>query len=134
MTGYLLDTNVISELSKRHPHPAVVQWTSAQSQTYLSVLTIGEILQGVERLRPRDTRRAEQIAHWAQQVQVQHRGRVLDVDHAVVTHWSTLPASRTLPVIDSLIAATALANGLVVATRNVEDFADAGVGTINPFQ
>ncbi len=136
MTAYLLDTNVISEMSRPRPHRAVARWVEGRQTTYLSVLTIGELRRGAWRLRPRDPERAHGYDAWIEQVVAAHGNRIHQVDQEVVECWAALSASakRTLPPIDSLIAATALVHGLTIATRNARDFADTGVPVFNPFE
>lgn len=134
MKKYLLDTNVISELSKPHPNAQVIAWFDSEPEVFLSVLTIGELLRGVVPLRSSNPRRADALEAWLQRIRAEFAGSILDLDEAVAERWAALPLRRTLPAIDSLIAATALAHGLTVATRNVADFADAGVEVCNPFE
>lgn len=136
MTAYLLDTNVLSEMSRSRPHQGVVGWLQGQRPiTHLSVLTIGELRRGSWRIRPRDVRRADRYDAWIDENIEAHEDRVHAVDREVVECWAALSASakRTLPPIDGLIAATALVHGLTVATRNVRDFADTGAATFDPF-
>ena len=80
-----------------------------------------------------NTGRARSLEHWIRDLQREYRGRILAVDEEVVIRWASLGAERTLPVLDGLIAATALEHGLTVATRNERDYADTGVAVFNPF-
>lgn len=134
MTAFLLDTNVVSEMSRTRPNQGVLGWLQGQRPvTHLSVLAIGELRRGVWRLRLRDASRADRYNAWIDQAVESHEDRVHAVDREVIERWAILTAGRTLPEVDSLIAATALVHGLTVATRNVRDFADTGVATFNPF-
>ena len=134
MSEYLLDTNVVSELARAHPHPSAAAWLrSAGEECFLSVLTVGELRRGVWMLQQHDARKAARIGAWVDEIASEYADRILPVDGEVAQRWATLPARRTLPVIDALIAATALAHGLVVATRNTKDFADTGVLVVDPF-
>ena len=133
MAGYLLDTNVISELIKKRPAPQVAPWLTGHADCYLSVLTLGELERGVCLLRQRDSVRAGRLDDWLSRLASEYADRILNVDARVVSAWANLPFTRTLPVIDSLIAATAAAHDLTVATRNTADFEDTGVLTIDPF-
>ncbi len=138
MTAFLLDTNVISELSRRRPDPSVVEWLRAADECRLSVLTIGELQRGVRLLRRRDPgaigqERADRIDAWLAQLCTAYADRILDVDLRVMRHWADLPTRRTLPAVDGLIAATAAAHGLTIATRNARDFEGLGVAVVNPF-
>lgn len=134
--SYLLDTNVISELARARPEPSVSTWfgEATDEALYLSVLSLGELRRGVERL-PAGQRR-EKLRRWLEQDLREWFGsRLLPVDAPVADTWGTLLAStrRTLPAIDGLIAATALHHGLRLVTRNVADFEVAGLDVINPW-
>lgn len=134
MTGYLLDTNVVSELTKPQPHPGAREWLSAADDCYLSVLTLGEIERGVWLLREREPARADAIHTWLDQLRHDYADRVLPVDAAVASVWAQRPTLRTVAVVDALIAATAIAHGLTLATRNTADFTGLGAMVINPFE
>ena len=134
MSGYLLDTNVVSELARAHPHAGVAAWLrSAGEECFLSVLTVGELRRGVWTLQQRDPQKAARIGTWVDGIASEYADRILPVDALAAQRWATLPAQRTLPVVDALIAATALAHDLTVATRNVRDFAGTGVPVVDPF-
>ncbi len=130
---FLLDTNVISELHKRkRPNPAVRRWwqSTPRDQMYLSVLVLGEIRGGIERLRRRDPAQAAVLEVWHASLQTEYRGRILIVDAAISDRWGRLAATRPLPLIDALLAATALVHDL---TRNTKDIASTGVRLLDPF-
>lgn len=138
MSGFLLDTNVASEMVKPKPHPGVMQWISAvdEALVYFSVVTLGEIRKGIAS-RPEAARRA-QLESWVNALVDRFSGRILPVDLAVADRWGHL-AGRckirgvTLPVIDGLLAATALQYNLVFVTRNVKDVQGTGVDTLDPW-
>lgn len=134
--AWLLDTNVVSELRRRTPTPAVVHWYEGvrADSLYLSVLTVGEIHQGVIRLRPRDPRRAAAIAAWLDELLVGYAEHVLPVTEAVARRWAELNSVRPLPVVDSLLAATASVHDLTFVTRNAVDVAGTGVPVLDPFE
>ena len=135
--SYLLDTNVLSELRKGprcNTHVAVWFAPVPDDEMYLSVLVIGEIRRGIERLRSRDPQAATSLAGWLTQVITGHRGRILAVDHAVAEEWGRMTAVRPLSTVDSLLAATAKVHGLTLVTRNVIDIAATGVASLNPFE
>lgn len=134
--SYLIDTNVISELSRPKPAAAVMAWfeTVADDALHLSVLTLGELRRGVERL-PMGKRR-EKLRYWLEHELPGWFGdRLLPVDAAVADTWGRLQATaeRTLPAIDSLLAATALHHHLRLVTRNISDFEVDGIETVNPW-
>lgn len=133
--SYLLDTNVISELRKRRPAPAVIRWFEAVPATglYLSCLTIGEIRLGIERLRPKDAVRAEAIERWLRGLLTGYRDRIVPVDAAVAETWGRINVPQQVPVIDGLLAATALARDWTLVTRNGRDVARSGVRLLNPW-
>ncbi|UTT57856.1 type II toxin-antitoxin system VapC family toxin [Cellulosimicrobium cellulans] len=132
---YLLDTNVVSELVRTRPDEQVVAWLRGLQtpQIYLSVLTVGEIRTGVQRLVPRDAARATALETWVHGLEETYGDRILPVTLEIAQRWPAVHAARPLPVVDSLLAATALAHGLTVATRNTRDFVDSGVPVVNPF-
>lgn len=134
--NYLLDTNIISDLVSSKPNKNVAKWVESvpQNTLYLSVLTLGEIRSGIERRE--DGKRKNQLIAWLEhQLPQWFAGRILLVDHQVADRWGYLVGGtkRTLPMIDSLLAATALTNNLVMVTRNVKDFDMQGLEVINPF-
>ena len=130
---YLLDTNILSETRKRDPAPGVVDWikSTPPDQLHVSVLTLGEITQGIARVRARgDQAQAAILERWMRGIEKGFAGRALPVTLRVAAEWGR---QQPMPVIDALIAATARVNGLTLVTRNVKDFERAGVPLINPF-
>ena len=135
--SYLLDTNILSELRKGPRCNAnVAAWFAPvpEHAVYLSVLVIGEIRRGIERIRRRDLQAAATLETWLAQVVAQHRERILAVNREVAEEWGRMTATRSLPTIDSLLAATAKSHGLTLVTRNVTDIAATGVPYLNPFE
>lgn len=134
---YLIDTNIISEVRKgRRCDPNVAAWYRGirEDEIFLSVLVVGEIRQGIERLRSRNPRQANALEGWLEELLQSFGDRILPVDEKVAQHWGRHNASRIFPVIDSLLAATAEAHGLTLATRNVKDIEGSGVRCLNPFE
>lgn len=137
---YLLDTCVISEFTRRQPNEQVVRWLSETDEDtlYLSVLSIGEIQHGIERLE--DSPRKEELHDWLENDLILRFGkRILPLDVRTLLVWGELIGrlerqGRKIPAFDGLIAATALAHELVVVTRNTADFAPAGVRLFNPWE
>lgn len=135
--SYLIDTNVLSELRKHNnADPNVLRWFEQikAEELFLSVLTIGEIRNGIERIRRRDMKQATQLEQWLQQVETAMETRILPVTLTIANRWGQLGIPDPLPVIDSLLAATALVHDLTLVTRNVRDVAKTGVKLINPFE
>ncbi|HEV2365952.1 MAG TPA: type II toxin-antitoxin system VapC family toxin [Caulobacteraceae bacterium] len=135
--SYLIDTNIISEVRKGARCDAHVSaWYSsiADEELFLSTLVLGEIRKGVELARPRDASKAAALERWLHEVETAFDGRVLGIDNAVSDQWGRMSAIRPIPVIDGLLAATALTNGLTLATRNDRDVAGLGATVLNPFK
>jgi hypothetical protein len=133
---YLLDTNVLSETRRRQPAAGVADWIAATppGRLHVSVLTLGEIEQGIAKIGGRgDRHQAAALERWLRDVQAGFEDRVLPVTLPVATAWGRQQYAKPLPVIDALIAATARVHGLTVVTRNVKDFELAGVPILNPF-
>lgn len=133
--SFLLDTNVVSELRKKSPDPGVVDWVKSvkSAQLYLSVIVVGEIKQGVERLAGRDPQRATAIDDWRQRLVRGYSDRIVPVSLEVAETWGRLNASARLPLADGLMAATALVYNWTFVTRNVADVERTGVRLLNPF-
>lgn len=137
LDGYLLDTNLISETVRKTPDAAVMAWLDSleSEQLFVSVLSLGEIRKGA--LAIADKRRRDKLLAWLQTtLPAWFEDRVLPVDAAVCDHWADLmvQAGQPLPAIDSLLAATAVRAGLVVATRNVRDFQRMKAPVVNPWE
>jgi predicted nucleic acid-binding protein len=134
---YLLDTNVLSELFKRQPEPKVVRWiTEAEiGSLFLSVLTLGEIRKGVEKME-KGARKSRLIQFLEKDIPAQFEDRILAVDAEVGEAWGILEAQagRPLSTVDALLAATALAHNLTLVTRNTQDFAFHHLKILNPWE
>lgn len=137
---YLLDTNVISELIAREPNPRVVQWINQvdPNMVYLSVITIGEIRKGVEKLAV--SKRRQAIEEWLEaDLLVRFEGRILEISVQTMLTWGELVGrlekqGKPLDAVDSLIAAIALQGACVLVTRNESDFQGTGVSVLNPWK
>lgn len=135
--NYLIDTNVISEIRKRDRCDLqVAAWYASidEKSIYLSVLVLGEIRRGIERVRPADPAQARALETWLNQVTELFSDRILPVDHAVADAWGRMGAGRPLATIDSLLAATAKVNRMTLVTRNAPDVAGLDVSALNPFE
>jgi toxin FitB len=139
VSGFLLDTNVVSELIKPKPDPKVTAWVEAAEENLfrLSVLTLGEIRKGINSL-PDSARRAALESWLNHDLLIRFAHRILDVDQAVADRWgrlaaNALAAKQLLPVIDGLLAATAIHHNLTLVTRNAKDVSPTGVPVINPW-
>jgi toxin FitB len=140
MSGFLLDTNCVSELIRPEPEPCVLDWIDAADEAtlYLSVLTLGEIRKGVAGLA--QGRRRTRLETWLEvDLRARFSGRIVPVDAGVADRWGRLAADakrqgKALPVIDGLLAATALHLNLTVVSRNARDFVAAHVPVLNPWE
>jgi toxin FitB len=135
--NYLIDTNIISEVRKgARCDPKVARWYEKVEDTslYLSVLVIGEIRRGIERVRPKDNAKADALEQWLEAVDTAFGDRILAVDRTVASEWGRLNVNRPLPVIDGLLAATAKIHRMTLVTRNTVDIADLDVLMLNPFE
>lgn len=136
MSGFLIDTNVISELVKPRPDRRVIEWveTADENLLYLSVLTLGKIRKGVAS-QP-DRKRQTLLENWFQDLLIRFSGRILPVDQAVADRWGQMTGSAKspLPVIDSLLAATALHHNLILVTRDTRAVLATGVSLLNPWE
>lgn len=132
---YLIDTNVLSELSKRSPNEGVRTWFEnvPSEQLWVSVLVLGEIRAGIASRARRDARGAARLAAWLDSLVAEHRSRILVVNRRVADAWGPLNVPDRLPTIDGLLAATAIVHDLTLVTRNVRDVARTGVRVLNPF-
>jgi predicted nucleic acid-binding protein len=140
MSGFLLDTNCISELIRPQPDRRVMEWMDSanESALYLSVLTLGEIRRGVAILT--QSARRTKLETWLEiDLKARFHGRILLIDEAVADRWGSLSAEmkrkgKPLPVIDGLLAATAIHHNLTIVSRNVSDFAPTRVPLLNPWE
>ena len=134
--GYLLDTNVVSETRKNRPDSGVTAFLTAADSAglFLSVLTLGELRKGVEARRKTDPLAADRLGAWVDTIETEFADRLLCVDAATAKVWGELSAGRSLPVIDTLIAATAIRHGVTLVTRNTGDFESTGAPLVDPWQ
>lgn len=136
MSGFLLDTNVVSELRKGdRADPGVRRWFEehAADQLWLSALVVGELRRGVELLRRRDAKAGDVLSAWLDRVTTEFGDRILPITTEVCERWGVLNVPDPLPVVDGLLAATALEHDLVFVTRNTGDVERTGVQFDNPF-
>lgn len=138
--NYLLDTCVLSELIKPKPSRNVVKWISDIDERclYISVLTIGEIHKGIEKLP--ESKKKDNLHKWVNfDLTERFNNKILNIDINIVTTWGKVQAQseligQTLPTVDGLIACTGIVHDLTVATRNTKDMKASGVSLINPWE
>ena len=132
---YLLDTNVLSETRKKHADVNVTTFVANTdpSALYISVLTLGELRKGIAQKRRTDPAAATALAAWVDGLEVGFADRILGIDAATASQWGELSAQRPRPIIDTLLAATAIVHQLIFVTRNTGDVDDIGVKLLNPF-
>ncbi|MEM9089404.1 MAG: type II toxin-antitoxin system VapC family toxin [Cyanobacteria bacterium P01_F01_bin.53] len=145
--NYLVDTCVISEYLKKQPVQQVIDWLDEQDERklYLSSLTIAELKKGYfkllnKRSAQKNASKAAKIRLWIQRIEQRFDSRLIEIDAKVLTEWSKLcgraeAMGNKLPVVDSLLAATARSHGLIVVTRNVSDLerCNSEIDILNPF-
>jgi predicted nucleic acid-binding protein len=133
---FLLDTDLLSALAKRRRDPNVERWLARRrdGDLCLSVISVGEIERGITMQRDRDSAFTERLTNWLEQLLAVDSERVLPFDLAAARRWGELSARIGHGGADLQIAATALARGLTVATRNGAHFAPTGVAVVNPFE
>ena len=140
MSGFLLDTNCVSELVRVKPEPRVMDWMDGADEglLYLSVLTLGEIRKGLAGLA--QGKRRARLETWLKvELQTRFSGKILAIDAPVADRWGVLAAQAkskgvSLPIIDGLLAATALHYNLTVVSRNTSDFTNAQVQVLSPWE
>lgn len=135
--GWLVDTNVLSELRKgTRADPSVSAWFEvvADDELYTSVLVLGEVRRGIESIRRRDTVAADALEFWLRRTVEVFADRVLPIDAAISDRWGRLNVPDPVPTVDGLLAATALEHDLVLVTRNARDVEPTGVRFLNPFE
>jgi predicted nucleic acid-binding protein len=134
--AYLVDTNVLSELRKGpRCRVAVAEWFASvdDEELFLSVLVIGELQRGADRIRRRDARSANALDRWLRLVTTKYAERILPITLPIARLWGSFGVPDPIPTVDGLLAATAVEHELVLVTRNVKDVARTGVAVINPF-
>lgn len=132
----LLDTNVMSELRKgERANSGVREWVTSveDAELYISVLVVGEIRQGIERLRGRDPAQASVLDSWLNMIQTDYRERTIGVTAHIAEEWGRMNAFDRLPTVDGLLAATARVERLTLVTRNTKDVERTGIEVLNPF-
>ncbi|MBV8725105.1 MAG: type II toxin-antitoxin system VapC family toxin [Candidatus Eremiobacteraeota bacterium] len=139
MTGFLLDTNVVSDLRKPRPNRGLVAWIDAsdENKLFLSVITMGEIRVGIE-TQTNQKKRSDLETWLVSSLMVRFEGRILPFDLGVAERWGRIEGrarsgSGKLPIVDSFIAATALHHDLTLVTNNESDFARTGAAIVNPW-
>ncbi|MBM3181678.1 MAG: type II toxin-antitoxin system VapC family toxin [Chloroflexi bacterium] len=138
--SFLLDTCVLSEALSKKPDPNVLGFVDDldSDDVYLSVITIGELFKGIEKLP--NSRRKNELHEWFNdELLIRYDGKILPLDTRILMTWGTLIArlgsdGYTMPAVDSFIAATAITYELVLITRNIGDFERSGIEIINPWK
>lgn len=135
--SYLVDTNVISEWRKgARANAGVVSWFEevADDEIHISVLTVGELRHGINSIERRDASTARVLDGWLRGIVEGFHERLLPIDQVIAEEWGRMNVAYSLPVVDSLLAATAKVHGLTLVTRNTKDVARTGIHCLNPFR
>lgn len=133
--SYLLDTNVVSEARRRGGEPRVAAWLGSvpADELFVSVLVLGEVRRGIERLRVRDPDQAEVFERWLGELRHRFADRIVPIDTEIAEEWGRITAVTPVPVEDGLMAATAKVRGMVFVTRNVGHVTGTGANLLNPW-
>ena len=133
---YLLDTNILSETRKKEANERVMSFlsTAESSALFISVLSLGELRKGVALKTRSDADAAKRLGAWVDGLEFSFGERILGVDAAIARQWGELSAQRSRPVVDTLLAATALVHKLTLVTRNISDVHDLGVKLLDPWR
>ena len=134
--GYLLDTNVVSETRKKKADERVLAFleSAEASALYISVLTLGELRKGVARKKLEDPEAAARLAGWVEGLEVSFADRIVEIDSAIAGLWGDWSGQRPRPVVDTLLAATAVVHGFTLVTRNIRDVEDTPVKVLDPWK
>lgn len=132
---YLLDTNIVSEISKRTPNAGVLQWFDATEDTdlFLSVITLGEIRKGIEQKRQTDPRRAQRLERTLHTIRVDYRDRIVPVSEDIAEEWGRMCMIYPNHAVDNLLSATAKVRDMTLVTRNIRDVGIHDISCLNPF-
>ena len=136
MSGFLLDTNVISEASKPRPSKDVLHFIASMrpEESFLSVLTLGELRRGVYLWSARNPSQPNRLGAWVDGIEIAFESRLLDVNAAIADQWARFRVQRDRSPVDTLLAATAHVHRLTIVTRNVKDFEGLGMPIVNPWR
>jgi len=134
--GYLLDTNVVSETRKLRPDARVGAFLDSleAEQMFVSVITLGELRKGAAMRARSDREAADELSRWIERLGGSFSARIVSIDTEIADRWGRLGAARARPVIDTLLAATAIVHNLTLATRNTREVADTGARIVNPWE
>jgi predicted nucleic acid-binding protein len=135
--SYLIDTNVLSEIRKGDKaHKKVRSWwkNTQNEEIFISVLVLAEVRRGIEQIRNSQPQKALMLENWLFEIIDRFRDRLLPINLRTADLWGLMGAERTLPLVDSLVAATAVTNNLTLVTRNTKDMQSCGARLLNPFE
>ncbi len=132
---YLLDTNVLSETRKRKADAGVISFleNAEAAALYISVLTLGELRKGVAAKGHSDSGAAKSLGGWVDGLEYSFAERILGIDAPTARLWGEWSAERPRPVVDTLLAATAVSRGMTLVTRNVSDLRGIKMKLLNPW-
>jgi predicted nucleic acid-binding protein len=135
MESYLLDTNIVSELRKSRPNEQVLDFVKGHEtrRLFISVMTIGELRRGAEKPRLTGPAYSKVLHEWVDEIESTYAQQILPIDLLTARIWGELSSTRSRPIVDTLLAATSIANNLTLVTRNVIDVGDIPLRVLNPW-
>jgi len=133
--SYLLDTNIVSEFRKSKPNKQVIDFVTSNDprRVFISVMTIGELRRGAEKPRLTDPAYSKVLHEWVDEIESTYEKQILPIDMLTARIWGELSSTRSRPIVDTLLAATSIANRLTFVTRNTIDVRDIPLKVLNPW-
>ena len=135
LESYLLDTNIVSEFRKSKRNEQVIDFVKGRDprRVFISVMTMGELRRGAEKPRLTNPAYSKMLHEWVDEIEFTYAQQILPIDLLTARIWGELSSTRSRPIVDTLLAATSIANNLTLVTRNVIDVRDIPLKVLNPW-